>query len=68
MKLTITGYSTALFATWYLIEELGILFDAGDGHRNPNHITNNIGAIPIAFTLHHNPNHTLGPAPVFQHF
>jgi len=30
-KLTITGYSTALFATWYFIEELGILFDAGDG-------------------------------------
>jgi ribonuclease Z len=31
MKLTITGYSTALFSTWYFIEELGILFDAGDG-------------------------------------
>ena len=31
MKLTITGYSTALFATWYFIEELDILFDAGDG-------------------------------------
>ena len=31
MKLTITGYSTALFATWYFIEELDMLFDAGDG-------------------------------------
>ncbi|GAB4017750.1 MBL fold metallo-hydrolase [Spirosoma koreense] len=31
MKLTITSYSTALFATWYFIEELGLLFDAGDG-------------------------------------
>ena len=31
MNLTITGYSTALFSTWYFIEELGILFDAGDG-------------------------------------
>lgn len=31
MKLAITGYSTALFATWYFIEELGLLFDAGDG-------------------------------------
>jgi ribonuclease Z len=31
MKLTITGYSTALFATWYFVEELGLLFDAGDG-------------------------------------
>ncbi|WP_075342722.1 MBL fold metallo-hydrolase [Tenacibaculum agarivorans] len=31
MKLTINAYSTALFATWYFIEELGLLFDAGDG-------------------------------------
>ncbi len=31
MDLTLTGYSTALFATWFFIEELGIVFDAGDG-------------------------------------
>lgn len=31
MNLTITGYSTALFSTWYFIEELGLLMDAGDG-------------------------------------
>ncbi len=31
MQLTITGYSTALFSTWYFVEEWGILFDAGDG-------------------------------------
>lgn len=31
MNLTITGYSTALFSTWYFIEELGLLFDCGDG-------------------------------------
>lgn len=31
MNLTIHGYSTALFSTWYMIEELGLLFDAGDG-------------------------------------
>jgi len=31
MNLNITGYSTALFSTWYFIEELGLLFDAGDG-------------------------------------
>ena len=31
MKLKITGYSTALFSTWYFIEELGLLLDAGDG-------------------------------------
>lgn len=29
--LTITGYSTALFSTWYFVEELGLLLDAGDG-------------------------------------
>ena len=28
---TITGYSTALFSTWLLLEEYGVLFDAGDG-------------------------------------
>lgn len=31
MKLTITGYSTALFATWFFIDELALLFDVGDG-------------------------------------
>ena len=28
---TISGYSTALFSTWFFIEELGLLFDVGDG-------------------------------------
>ncbi|NII26609.1 RNAse Z [Pseudoflavitalea sp. X16] len=31
MQLTITGYSTALFATWYFVDELGLLLDAGEG-------------------------------------
>ncbi len=31
MQLTISGYSTALFSTWYFVDELGLLFDAGDG-------------------------------------
>lgn len=31
MQLTLTGYSTALFSTWFFVEELGLLFDAGDG-------------------------------------
>ncbi len=31
MNLTITGYSTALFATWYFVEDYRLLFDAGDG-------------------------------------
>ena len=30
-QLTLTGYSTALFSTWYFIDEMGILFDCGDG-------------------------------------
>lgn len=29
--LTITGHSTALFSTWIFIEEMRLLFDAGDG-------------------------------------
>ncbi len=29
--ITITGYSTALFSTWYFIDEYGVLFDCGDG-------------------------------------
>lgn len=31
MPLTLTAASTALFSTWFFIEELGLLFDAGDG-------------------------------------
>ncbi|MFK7946631.1 MAG: MBL fold metallo-hydrolase [Saprospiraceae bacterium] len=30
-NLTISGYSTALFSTWFFVEELGLLFDVGDG-------------------------------------
>lgn len=29
--LRISGYSTALFSTWFFIEDFGLLFDAGDG-------------------------------------
>jgi len=31
MHLTLSGYSTALFSTWYFVEELGLLLDCGDG-------------------------------------
>lgn len=31
MQLHITGYSTAMFATWYFVEDWGLLLDAGDG-------------------------------------
>ncbi len=30
-RLTIAGYSTALFSTWIFVEQLGLLLDAGDG-------------------------------------
>ena len=30
-ELSITGYSTALFSTWYFVENYGVLFDCGDG-------------------------------------
>ncbi|MGV3614353.1 MAG: MBL fold metallo-hydrolase [Fimbriimonas sp.] len=30
-RLTITAYSTALYSTWVFVEELRLLFDAGDG-------------------------------------
>jgi len=29
--INLSGYSTALFSTWFFLEDLGILFDAGDG-------------------------------------
>jgi ribonuclease Z len=29
--LTITGFSTALYSTWYFVDELSCLFDCGDG-------------------------------------
>jgi ribonuclease Z len=31
MYFNITTYSTALFSTWYFIEDMNLLFDAGDG-------------------------------------
>jgi ribonuclease Z len=30
-KLTISGFSTALFSTWYFVDEMAMLFDCGDG-------------------------------------
>ena len=30
-KFTLSGYSTALFSTWYFIDEWKLLFDCGDG-------------------------------------
>ena len=58
MKLTIHGYSTALFATWYFIEELGILFDAGDGFTSQ--LLGKCGKIRHAFISHADRDHITG--------
>ena len=55
MNLTITGYSTALFSTWYLIEELGILFDAGDGLVSG--LNQKLGKVKYAFISHADRDH-----------
>lgn len=58
MQYTITGYSTALFSTWYFIEELRLLFDAGEG------ITSNLlqksRKINHAFISHADRDHLTG--------
>ena len=58
MKLTIHGYSTALFATWYFIEELGLLFDAGDGLTA--NLLGKAGKIKNAFVSHADRDHLGG--------
>lgn len=30
-RIHLTGFSTALFSTWYFLEQIGVLFDCGDG-------------------------------------
>lgn len=55
MNLTITGHSTALFSSWYFIEELGVLFDAGDGMILG--INQKIGKIKHAFISHADRDH-----------
>jgi len=58
MKLTIHGYSTALFATWYFIEELGLLFDAGDGLTSG--LLGKTGKIRHVFVSHADRDHLGG--------
>ncbi|NQY06035.1 MAG: RNAse Z [Flavobacteriaceae bacterium] len=58
MKLTIHGYSTALYSTWYCIEELGILFDAGDGVVS--HLLGKSGKIKQVFVSHEDRDHLAG--------
>lgn len=58
MKLTISGYSTALFFTWYFIEELGLLFDAGDGVATG--LLQKSKKIKHAFISHADRDHIMG--------
>lgn len=58
MKLTITAYSTALFSTWYFIDEFGLLFDAGDGVSA--HLLQKARKIKHAFISHADRDHLSG--------
>ncbi|MDX1927388.1 MAG: MBL fold metallo-hydrolase [Pirellulaceae bacterium] len=55
---TITGYSTALFATWYFIEEYGLLFDCGDGVSS--HLLQKARKIKQCFVSHPDRDHVTG--------
>lgn len=55
MKLTLTGSSTALFSTWYFLEEYGILFDAGDGVVSA--LNQKLGRLKHAFISHEHRDH-----------
>lgn len=58
MKLTITAYSTALFSTWINIEELNLLFDAGDGVSSG--LLHKAGKIKYVFISHADRDHLTG--------
>lgn len=58
MQLTITGYSTALFASWFFIDEMTLLFDAGDGVASG--ITQKSRKVKNIFISHADRNHLVG--------
>lgn len=58
MELTISGYSTALFSTWYFVEEMGLLFDAGDGVIS--RLLQKSGKIKHIFISHADRDHLTG--------
>jgi ribonuclease Z len=58
MDLTISGYSTALFSTWYFVEELGLLLDAGDGVIS--NLLQKSRKIKYAFISHADRDHLTG--------
>ncbi|WP_299678196.1 MBL fold metallo-hydrolase [uncultured Dokdonia sp.] len=58
MNLNITSYSTALFSTWINIEELHLLFDAGDGVTAG--LLQKSGKIKYVFITHPDRDHITG--------
>jgi len=56
--LTLHGYSTALFATWYFIKEYGVLFDCGDGAAAG--LMQSAGKIKHIFVSHADRDHLAG--------
>lgn len=58
MRLTLRGYSTALYATWHAIPELGLLFDAGDGVCAG--LLGKTGALRHVFLSHADRDHLTG--------
>ncbi len=64
MKLTISGYSTALYATWYFVHELGILFDAGDGVTAA--LAQKTGKVRHIFVSHADRDHLAGLIQLIQ--
>lgn len=58
MNFTITGYSTALFSTWFFVDELALLFDAGDGVSSG--LTQKARKVKHAFISHADRDHLSG--------
>lgn len=58
MNWTLTGTSTALFSTWYFIEELNLLLDAGDGVVS--NLLQKSQKIKHAFVTHPDRDHLAG--------
>lgn len=57
-QLTITAYSTALFASWYFVHEYKVLFDCGDGLSA--HLLQKARKIKHCFLSHADRDHVAG--------
>lgn len=57
-EFTITGFSTALFSTWYFVDQMGILFDCGDGVSSA--LMQKAGKIKHVFISHADRDHLGG--------